>query len=297
VNCLLTQKDVLLTRLACKAPADKMLLIKHVQTALGDVKALKNKDPKFSLHVQTVADGFGMFSWSAQPMLDEEWQEETINTINFYGFKVLQLKQDPDTAWQKAYIALARAFIDFVINNKDEIGDWKGQGDAAAFFAEQLGKSEKAFRGGAPAAEGNLKAQAQNLFAEIQEKALAMGNQFKHVEKNAHKKPGALVPSTGEGLPKKPAPGAPATKPAEPAKKEPKKELKSNTWYIENYGKEVIKFEGEEDVQPNYGFALIKCNETTIGISGKVKTIMLENCHKVKMIIDSVLTNIEMINC
>lgn len=54
-------------------------------------------------------------------------------------------------------MALTRSFIEFVINNRDEIGDWKGQGDAAAFFAAQLGKSEKDFRGGA-AAGGNLKA-------------------------------------------------------------------------------------------------------------------------------------------
>jgi hypothetical protein len=30
VSALLTQKDVILTRLACKAPADKMLLVKHI---------------------------------------------------------------------------------------------------------------------------------------------------------------------------------------------------------------------------------------------------------------------------
>lgn len=89
VSALLSQKDVIITRLACKAPSDKLLLLKHIQTGAGDVKALKNKDAKFALHVQTVADGFGMFSWYANPMLDEEWQEETINAINFYGFKVL----------------------------------------------------------------------------------------------------------------------------------------------------------------------------------------------------------------
>jgi hypothetical protein len=41
-------------------------------------------------------------------------------------------------------------------------------------------------------------------------------------------------------------------------KKPPSKNFKFNTWYIENYGKEVLKFEGE-DVQLNYGWALIKC--------------------------------------
>jgi hypothetical protein len=59
-------------------------------------------------------------------------------------------------------------------------------------------------------------------------------------------------------IPKKPvASAAPAKK--EEVKKEPKKELKYNTWYLENYGKEVVKFSGEEEVQPNYGWALIKC--------------------------------------
>lgn len=134
ISALLTQRDVILTRLSCKAPADKALLLKHIQTAVGDVRGLKNKDAKFALHVQTVADGFGMFSWSAHPMLDEEWQEETINAINFYGFKVLQLKQDKDTAWQKAYVAIARAFVDFVVNNKDEVGEWKGASEAAEFW-------------------------------------------------------------------------------------------------------------------------------------------------------------------
>jgi len=92
----------------------------------------------------------------------------TINAINFYGFKVLQLKQDKDTAWQKAYIAIARSLVDFVVNNKDEIGDWKGAADAAEFWANQYGKSEKEFRGvaapsKAPAAGGP----AGNLLAEV----------------------------------------------------------------------------------------------------------------------------------
>ena len=56
------------------------------------MRALKNKEPKFSLHVQTLADGFGIFSWSAQPVLEDEWKDEALNAINFYGFKVLQLK-------------------------------------------------------------------------------------------------------------------------------------------------------------------------------------------------------------
>jgi len=35
-----------------------------------------------------------------------------------------------------------------------------------------------------------------------------------------------------------------------------------NTWYIENYGKEVLKFSNEDEVQSNYGYAFIKCSDT-----------------------------------
>ena len=107
VSALFSQKDVIQTMLACKRPEDKLLMLKHIQAAAGDIKALKNKEAKFSLHVQTLADGFGIFSWHAQPSLDDEYKDEAINAINYYGFKVLQLKQEPDTNWQKSYIALA----------------------------------------------------------------------------------------------------------------------------------------------------------------------------------------------
>ena len=93
---------------------------------MGDVKALTNKDPKFTNHVKTIADGFGLFNWIVTSILDDEWKDEAINAINFYGFKVLQMKQDPDTAWQKAYIALARAFVEYLQSNKDEVSSWNG---------------------------------------------------------------------------------------------------------------------------------------------------------------------------
>lgn len=113
-----------------------------------------------------------------------------------------------------------------------------------------------------------------------------------HVEKNAHKKNPAPPLE-----PKKPLGGAPKAAPAkEEVKKEPKKELKYNSWYVENYGKEVLKFEGD-DATPSHSFALIKCTDTTVVISGKVKNVMIENCSGVKLIMDSVISMIELLNC
>ena len=76
-------------------------------------------------------------------MLDEEWKEEAINAINFYGFKVIQLKQDLDTAWQRAYIALAKAFVDYLESNKETVQSWSGPAAVADFFPSQVGKAEE----------------------------------------------------------------------------------------------------------------------------------------------------------
>jgi hypothetical protein len=50
-------------------------------------------------------------------------------------------------------------------------------------------------------------------------------------------------------------------KPTDAPAKPPTKEFKMNTHYIQYYGKELLKFEGDE-VQNNYSFALIKCKDT-----------------------------------
>jgi len=39
-----------------------------------------------------------------------------------------------------------------------------------------------------------------------------------------------------------------AAQKAPEVKKEPKKEFNNNTWYIENWGKDVLKFTSEEEV-------------------------------------------------
>lgn len=281
MSTLLSQKDTFEVVRLCKksSPEDVKLVLKSVQAAVGDIKALQNKEPKLTNHVRTVADGFGIFGWVAQPIINDEWKEEVANAINFYGFKVLQLKQDADTAWQKAYIAVAKAFIDFVEDNK-EATEWAGTGNVAEVLPQvQASKSQQS----KPAA-------AANLLAEIQEKTLSAN--LKHVEKNAYKKDPSSAPEIPQ--PKAPVPKAAAAK--EEVKRPPTKEFKSNFWYVQNYGKEVLKFEGE-DVQMNYGWALIKCQDTTIVIDGKFKTIMLENCSNVKVILSNVMANMEVINC
>ena len=110
-------------------------MLKPVQKGLEAVKALKGKDPKLTNHVQSVADGFNLFGWFNLPAV-KEYLEENLKNIDFYGFKVLQLKQEKDSAWQKAYRDLARVFVEFMVANEDKLTVWTGSNPAAEQFFE-----------------------------------------------------------------------------------------------------------------------------------------------------------------
>jgi len=69
-----------------------------------------------------------------------------------------------------------------------------------------------------------------------------------------------------------------------------------NTWTLEHYGKEKVHFEASQ-VEANHGFSFIKCKDTTVVIEGKVKTVMLENCQGVKLVVNNVVSGVEVINC
>mmetsp|Transcript_242 Transcript_242/g.248 ORF Transcript_242/g.248 Transcript_242/m.248 type:complete len:112 (+) Transcript_242:877-1212(+) len=68
-----------------------------------------------------------------------------------------------------------------------------------------------------------------------------------------------------------------------------------NTHTLQYYGKEVITFKKEENEQ-NHGFVFIKCKDTTIIIEGKVKTVMLEGCQNIKLVVDDVVAGVEVLN-
>eukprot|EP00347_Sterkiella_histriomuscorum_P014950 403358884 len=297
VKMVLSQRDILQTMSQANKPADFKFLILPVSKAKNDVRALKNKDLKMQNHVQTVADGFDLFAWFAQSDI-KDTLEELLKQIDFYGFKVLQLKQENDTVWYKAYKDLAKTFVDFIADRADKAVQWTGSNDnAEEVFQSQLGQSEQLFRGGAPATTSQkqqieeVKQQTGNLFADITS-GQTMNQNLVHVEKNAHKKDGsALQPIVKKEIAPKTAVGAKVE-----VKKDPKTEFKMNTYYIEHYGKETLKYEGDQ-IESNYAFAMIKCKDTNLVVDGKCKNIMLENCQNVRVVVESILANVEVINC
>jgi len=76
-----------------------------------------------------------IFLWFLYPVSSlEETVTESLKNIDFYGNKVLQLKQDKDTAWYKSLKAIAAAFTQFVLDNMLSEDPWTGNLKAEDFF-------------------------------------------------------------------------------------------------------------------------------------------------------------------
>lgn len=72
-----------------------------------------------------MSDGVNVLGWFLAPNFDD-YLDENVPNIDFYGNKVLQLKQEPHTKWYKAYKGVILALSDYVRTHSVELISWKG---------------------------------------------------------------------------------------------------------------------------------------------------------------------------
>ena len=90
---------------------------------------------------------------------------------------------------------------------------------------------------------------------------------------------------------------APVTVKKAPVQKAAVKENKNNRWNVENYsGGAQATFSGDE-VNKDTTFSLFGNKDSSFTIDGKCKSILLEGCKKVKIYVDSVVSEVSIMNC
>lgn len=100
--------------------------------------------------------------------------------------------------------------------------------------------------------------------------------------------------STSSSRGKSPAPPGKKPKPESMrAKKPPRKELESNKWFIENFDNpgEII----EIPAQQNHSILISRCNKTIVKISNKANAVSIDNCTGLSIIVDSLVSSLEVI--
>jgi adenylyl cyclase-associated protein len=92
---------------------------------------------------------------------------------------------------------------------------------------------------------------------------------------------------------KSPAPGKKPKPESMRAKKPPRKDLEGSKWFVENFDNnpDVV----EIAVQQNHSVLISRCNKTIVKVSGKANAISIDNCTGLSIIIDSLVSSLEVI--
>lgn len=78
-------------------------------------------------------------------------------------------------------------------------------------------------------------------------------------------------------------------------RKPPRKDLEGNKWLVENFDNpgEIV----EISAQQNQSILISRCNKTVIKVSNKANAISIDNCAGLSIIVDSLVSSLEVIKC
>ena len=133
----------------------------------------------------------------------------------------------------------------------------------------------------------------------------AVTSNLRKVDKSemTHKNPNLRTSSTvpqrsgsqgsSESRSKSPAPSKKPKPESMRARKPPRKDLEGNKWFIENFDNpgEII----EVNAQQNQSILLSRCNKTVVKVSNKANAIAIDNCNGLSIIVDSLVSSLDVI--
>ena len=242
-----------------KKPDDLGFLFKPVVDTFQASNEPLQKDFKLNRALQSaLQDAFNIFFWAQNDNdnIMKEQLEEGVNQIKFYSNKLVMGDDEKLKGWGEAFNDAVDAFTKFIVDNREVLVRWSGS--EAATGAEAWYSSQSASSGSSAAAKP----------AEEEKKAEA---------------PPKPAPAAA-----KPAPKAAGAKPP----REPLKQKQGNKWIIENYTEGTISLTAEE-VSIRVGVSIFNCSNCTIEVGGKLQSIDMTGCKKVKLSVDSVVSMVD----
>ncbi|KAJ5883566.1 uncharacterized protein N7473_010452 [Penicillium subrubescens] len=312
-------------------PPELMTELHKASDSINNIKESNRASPLFN-HLSAVAEGIVALGWFFETK-PAEFVSEMIGGIEYYGNKVLKEYKEKDRThveYIQAYYQNFKALSAYLKKHYPKGLTWNNESGLSALDALKEIKRGSAPAGGAvppppPPPVPSLKipggvpppppppppgippapapsAPAPDMAAVFDQ--LNQGEQItsglRKVDKSqmTHKNPslraGSVV-SDGSGSPRGKSP-APSKKPKPESmrsRKPPRKDLEGNKWLIEN-------FEGSDEIievsaQQNQSILITRCNKCIVKVSGKANAIAIDNCTGLSIIVDSLVSSLDVI--
>lgn len=301
----------------------------ELQEGIGKVNEIRDKNRKCPQENQLafLGEGVGVVGWVTYRPKPQDYIGDILGGAQLYGNRILKDFKETDRTqveWVRSFVKLVGALKSYVQENHPKGLAWNIHGVPAAQALRDLKSSNEstptAVAGGAPLppppppppppvldvppppAGGSQPSDMSGVFADLNRgEAVTAG--LKKVDKSqmTHKNPSlraaaAETPSTSSTRGKSPTPNR---KPEALKTKKPCRcELDGTKWLVENYDQNDLPAGQpvEITVEKNQSILISRCKSTTVRVVGKANAISIDNCSRLDLLIDSLVSTIDVTN-
>ncbi|BFZ57310.1 suppressor of rasval19 [Savitreella phatthalungensis] len=304
--------------------------LKPLSAGMGSISQIKDDNRRSKLYnlLSTVAEGVPALGWVAIEKTPAPFVNDMKDSAQFWGNRVIKDSKDKEPThaeWAKQFIAILTELNKYVKQHHTTglAFSAKSQQDLKTSLANAAGPSATAAATPGPAPAGGAgppppppppgsppppflgdAAPASSgpdmnaVFADLN-RGENVTSGLKKVDKSqmTHKNPALRATSVvSDKSPAKQSTSAKAAsataKPARPARTE----LEGTKWFVENYdsASTPIVLDG---VELNHSVYVSNCKRSTLQIKGKFNALTLESCDKLGVVVDSLVSSIDLVKC
>ena len=322
---------------ACKKPQDgvaspafagRLKPLQEQVLAISEVRDKNRGDKQFFNHLSAVSEGAPAAGWIAVEPKPGPYISDMKDGAQFYTNRVIKEHKEGDkqhVEWSRAFMGMLDTLKSYVMQHHTTGLAWNPNGVDVTAYEAPAGTAPAAAPAAAgapppppppppagvppapapPAAAGAAGAAGAAAGAGGMEAVFNEINQGEEITRSlrkvdasqmTHKNPSLRTEGAAGGAPEAaPSKPRPAAKPASfRAKKPPSKVLEGNKWTVENFEGEQIVIDGTE---LSHTINIFACNNCVIQVKGKVNAVSLVSCHKTSIVIDTLVSSLEVTRC
>lgn len=267
-------------------------LLAPLQGIMGKISNFRDSNrgsPYFS-HLSMISEAIPALGWVVVEPTPAPYVGEMKEAGQFYANRVIKDFKEKDkrhVEWVSSFLALLTDLQAYVKQHHTTGLVWNPKGTAATALELSTSPSKPA----PPAIPSKSPAPSGNFLKELSggTSGLRKVDKSEMTHKNPELRATSIVKE--KDIPEKKAPPAvPSKIPSKP----PKLALEGNKWVVENYTNESSIVIDKTEIR--HTVYIYNCTNSTVMIKGKVNAVSIDACKKTGVLIDNVVSTIDVIN-
>lgn len=296
----------------CRKPEQDALpaFFEPLQAAVKSVVDFRDAhrgDTALFSHFSTVSEGVPALGWVAVEPTPGPYIGDMKDSAQFYANRIIKEYKGSDeahVAWARSFIAVLDAMRTYVMAHHRTGLAWQAHGQDVSVYRKASASSASAPPAPppappappAPAAPAPVPPSVGGMDAVFQDINQGEGitRSLRKVDRSemTHKNPALRAP---QAAPAAPAASASTAAPVASKRHAPHKALDGNKWAVEHFAHDAHIVVDGTDI--GHTVHIFDCDHCVIHIRGKVNAVSMLSCTKTSVVIDSLVSSLEVTHC